>query len=139
MREEVELVPTTFVKVSRSRAYTCVVLEAEEKPFAIYTEPSHGRVVQSYLSKTARERPNTYDLIHHIFLGLDVKMKQVVVYDLQGTTYFARLFLEQQSGDMVHITEVDARPSDCITLLLLHKVPIYCTREVVEKTIRYEE
>jgi bifunctional DNase/RNase len=53
--------------------------------------------------------------------------------------YFARLFLEQTIGNLRHILEIDARPSDCITLALMNNVPVYCTREVLEKTIAIEE
>lgn len=139
MKETVELVPVTFEKVMQSRAYTCVVLEAEEKKFAIYTDRSSGKTMQFYLASTHKQRPNTYDLMNQIFRGLEIKLKQVVINDLQDTIYFARLFLEQQMGDVLQIVEVDARPSDCITLALLYKIPVYCTREVLEKTIPYEE
>ncbi len=139
MQEIVELVPINFEKVMQSRAYTCVVLEAEEKKFAIYTDPGSGKAMQLYLASTEKERPSTHDLLNQIFRGLEVKLKQVVINDLQDTIYFARLFLEQKMGDMLQIVEIDARPSDCITLALLHKVPVYCTRTVLEKTIPYEE
>lgn len=139
MEETVELVPATFEKVMQSRSYTCVVLEAEEKKFAIYTDPMSGKAMQLYLSSTEKERPSTHDLMNQIFRGLEIKLKQVVINDLKDTIFFARLFLEQQMGDVLYIVEIDARPSDCITLALLHKVPVYCTREVLERTIRYEE
>ena len=46
-----------------------------------------------------------------IFRGMDVRIKQVVINDIQDTIYFARLFLEQDLGDIRHIIEVDARCS----------------------------
>ena len=139
MDETVELVPVNFEKVMQSRSYTCVVLEAEEKKFAIYTDPGSGKTMQNYLASTEKSRPSTHDLMNLIFRGLEIKLKQVVINDLQDTIYFARLFIEQPMGDVLQIVEIDARPSDCITLALLHKVPVYCTREVLEKTIPYEE
>ncbi len=139
MEETIELVPATFEKVMQSRSYTCVVLEAEGKKFAIYTDPASGRAMQLYLSDTEKVRPNTHDLMSQIFRGLEIKLKQVVINDLEDTIYFARLFLEQQMGEVLQIVEIDARPSDCITLALLHKVPVFCTREVLNRTIPYEE
>lgn len=139
MEETVELIPIKFEKVMQSRAYTCVVLGTEDKKFAIYTDPASGKSMQIYLASTEKPRPYTHDLINCIFRGLEIKVKQVVINDVQDTIYFARLFLEQQIGDLLHIVEIDARPSDCITLALLHKVPIYCTRDVLEKTIAYAE
>jgi uncharacterized protein len=139
MEETVELVPATFEKVMQSRSYTCVVLEAEEKKFAIYTDPSSGKAMQNYLSSTVKERPSTHDLINQIFRGMEIKLKQVVINDLKDTVYYARLFLEHHMGDILQIIEIDARPSDCITLAFRYKVPVYCTRDVLERTIRYEE
>lgn len=139
MEETAELVQINFEKVLPSRAYTCVVLEGEEKKFAIYTDPSSGRAMQNYLTSTEKERPTTHDLMNQVFRGLDIKPKHVVINGLDDTIYFARLFLEQTVGEVVNIVEIDARPSDCITLALLHKIPIYCTKEVLDQTIAYAE
>jgi bifunctional DNase/RNase len=139
MDETVELVPVKFEKLMQSRAYACVVLGAEEKKFAIYTDLPSGKSMQLFLAATEKQRPQTHDLLARIFRGLEIKVKQVVINDVQDTIYFARIFLEQQRGDLLHIVEIDARPSDCITLALVHKAPLYCTRGVLEKTIPYAE
>ncbi|MFZ0564727.1 MAG: bifunctional nuclease domain-containing protein [Chlamydiales bacterium] len=139
MEETEELVPIKFEKVMQSRAYTCIVLGTDEKKFAIYTDSASGKAMQVYLTSSEKQRPLTHDLIIHLFQGLDIKIKQIVLIDLQDTVYFARLFLEQQIHDVLHIVEIDARPSDCINLALLNKVPIYCTQKVLEETISYEE
>jgi bifunctional DNase/RNase len=135
----IELIQLSFDKIMQTRAYTMVILGAREKRFAIYTDPSIGRTLQMYLTGMTTPRPLTHDLIHHIFKGLGVRIKQVVINDLQDTIYFARLFLEQDLGEIRHIIEVDARPSDCITLALMNNVPVYCTKEVLEKTIPIED
>lgn len=116
-----------------------VVLSAKDKRFAIYADPNTGRLLQVYLMGTERVRPLTHDLIDHILKGLDVQIKQVVLTDLRDTVYYARLFLEQHVGGIRHILEIDARPSDCITLALMHNVPLYCTRDVLDRTISIEE
>ena len=36
------------------------------------------------------------------------------------------------------IIEIDARPSDCITLSLMHNTPIFCKKEIIEKAIPVE-
>lgn len=134
-----ELVQLTFDKIMQTRAYTVVILGAEEKRFAIYTDPAIGRTLQIYLTNIAKPRPLTHDLMDSIFRGLDVNILQVVINDIQDTVYYARLFLEQSVNDIRHIMEIDARPSDCITLALMNNVPVYCTREVLEKTIPINE
>ncbi|MCP5470382.1 MAG: bifunctional nuclease family protein [Chlamydiales bacterium] len=139
MQETAELIQIKFDKMTQSPSYTCIILGTEEKKFAIFTEAKNGKLIQSYLTNTRQERPYTHDLMNRIFRGLEIKLKQIVINDLQDTIFFARLFLEQQVGEMTHIVEIDARPSDCITLALLHKVPLYCTREVLEKAVEYKE
>lgn len=134
-----ELVQLTFDKIMQTRSYTVVILGAKDKRFAIYTDPSIGKTLQIYLTGIEKPRPLTYDLIDEIFKGFEIRIKQVVITDLQDTTYFARLFLEQEVGDILHIVEVDARPSDCITLALMHNVPVYCTLEVLNKTLPVED
>ncbi len=139
MLETDELVQIKFDKVTQSASYTCVILGTDEKKFAIYTTPQSGRLMHSYLAPSKLERPYTHDLISRIFKGLEIKLKQVVINKLIDTTYFARLFIEQQVGDTLHILEIDARPSDCVTLALLHKVPLFCTREVLDAAIAYQD
>lgn len=134
-----ELVQLSFDKIMQTRAYTVVILSAREKRFAIYTDPSIGRTLQMFLTGAEKLRPLTHDLIDSIFKGLDVRIKQVVIVDVQDTIYFARLFLEQDIGNLRHIVEVDARPSDCITLALMNNVPVYCTREVLDKTVPIDD
>lgn len=123
----------------QTRSYTVVILGGEGKRFAIYTDPSIGRTLQMYLTGAEKTRPLTHDLIDSIFMGYDIRIKQVVINDIQDTIYFARLYLEQERSGLRHIIEIDARPSDCITLALMNDVPVYCTREVLDKTIPVEE
>lgn len=134
-----ELVLLSFDKIMQTRSYTVVILGTPDKRFAIYTEPSIGRTLQMYLTGVEKLRPLTHDLMNYIFQGFGIKLIQVVIIDIQDTIYFARLFMEQQRGDIRHIVEIDARPSDCITLALLNGIPVYCTKEVLEKTLAIEE
>lgn len=134
-----ELIQLSFDKIVQTRSYTMVVLGTPEKRFAIYADPNTGRLLQTYLMGTERPRPLTHDLIEMIFKGLEIRVKQVVINDLKDTVYFARLFLEQYVGSIRHIIEVDARPSDCITLALIANVPLYCTRDVLNRTLPVED
>ncbi|MEX1012676.1 MAG: bifunctional nuclease domain-containing protein [Waddliaceae bacterium] len=133
------LIQLNFDKIMQTRSYTMIILGAGEKRFAIYTDPSIGRTLQLYLTGAEKPRPLTHDLIDSIFLGMDIRLKQVVIIDLQETVYFARIFLEQQQGDMRRIIEIDSRPSDAITLALMQNAPVYCTQDVLDKTIPVED
>ena len=134
-----ELVQLNFDKIMQTRTYTVVVLGTKEKRFAIYTDPSIGRTLQVYLTGSEKPRPLTHDLICMLFKGINMRIKQVVINDIQDTVYFARLFLEQNIGNLHHIIEIDSRPSDAITLALMSRAPIYCTKEVFDKTVPLED
>ena len=134
-----ELIQLSFDKIMQTRAYTVIILSGQGKNFAIYTEPSIGKTLQLFLTEVETPRPLTHELLDKIFEGMDIRVKQIVINDVQDTVYFARLFLEQDMGEIRHIVEIDARPSDCLTLALMNNAPVYCTREVLDKTIPVED
>lgn len=134
-----ELVPITFNKIMQSRSYTVIILGTEQKRFAIYTDPSVGRNIQTYLTEENKPRPYTHDLINALFRGLNITPLQIVITDIEDTIYFARLYLEQQIGDQKTILEIDARPSDCIILALMKNIRVFCRKEILEKAISVEE
>ena len=134
-----DLIPVTFSKVMQTRTYTVIVIEAEEKHFAIYLDPSIGRAIQMELTDMEKPRPYTHDLINMVFQGFDIKIKQIVLNDIEDTIYFARIFLEQKIDGETHIVEIDARPSDCITLAIMNDTAVYCTQNVLDKTVLIDE
>ena len=134
-----EIIQLSFDKIMQTRMYTIVVMNARGKKFAIYTEPTVGKILQNHLTGVEQPRPLTHDLILSSFLGLDIRMRQVVINDVQDTTFFARIFLEQEINEVQHIVEIDARPSDCITLALIQNIPVYCTHDVFEKTVPFND
>lgn len=134
-----ELIPVAFKKLMQSKAYTVIILGTEKKQFAIYAEPNVGKILQNYLTQEPKQRPYTYDLMYAIFKGFDIKPLQVVINDIEDTIYFARLFLEQNIGNERHILEIDARPSDCIAMALINKIPILCRKDIFEKAVAVQE
>lgn len=134
-----ELIQLSFDKIMQTRSYTVIVLTGEKKSFAIYTDSNTGKMLQLFLTEVESPRPLTHEFIDKLLEGMDVRVKQVVINDVQDTIYYARLFLEQDIGDIRHIIEIDGRPSDCLTLALMNNAPVYCTREVLDKIIPLEE
>ena len=133
-----ELIQLKLQKIMQTRAYTTIVLGTDEKSFAIYTDPSLGNTLQASLSKETASRPLTHSLITGVMNGLRVRLKQVVINDLQDTIFLCRLFLEQEGGERRHLVEIDGRPSDCLTLAFLQEAPIYCTRAVFDAAVPIE-
>jgi len=134
-----ELIQLSFDKIMQTRSYTVVVLSAQEKRFAIYMDPNTGKTLQMFLTDMEKPRPTTHDLMDKIFEGFEMQVKQIIINDVQDTIYFARLFLETEKNNLRYIVEIDSRPSDCLILALMNNAPVYCTREVLNKTIEMEE
>lgn len=134
-----ELIPVTLTKIMQSESYTVIVLGDEKKKFAIYTEPQVGKCLQILLTQSKRGRPTTFDFLSNILKGGDLHPLQIVIENVEDTTYFARLFLQSRSGETTTIIEVDARPSDCIPLALMHNTPIYCRKHMLENAVPFIE
>lgn len=128
-----ELIPITFHKVLQAHSYTVVILGTSEKQFSIYMESQVGKDIQIYLTQGKKERPSSHNLIQNILLGYHIHPLQVVIEDVEDSIYFAKLFLETTCDEKKTILEIDARPSDCITLALLSNIPMYCKKKVLEK------
>ena len=130
-----ELIQLSLDKILQTRSYSAVVLNSGQKKFAIYMEPSVGNTIQNFLTEYRPLRPSTFNIVDQIFENLEIKVKQIVINDVQDTIYFCKLFLETEKDDLCHILEIDARPSDCLILALKSGAPLFCTKETLDKTI----
>lgn len=134
-----DYVQVSFDRIIQTRAYTAVVLREKDLRFAIFSDGNVGKFLQSHLSGEERQRPLTHDLFSSILDAYGIRVKQVLINDVQESTFFGRLFLEMEKEGIVHIVEIDSRPSDCIILAFLHNAPVLCARHVLEKVIPFAE
>jgi bifunctional DNase/RNase len=74
-------------------------------------------------------RPMTHDLLRATLEQLGARVEKVVISDLQDSTFFARIHLLREQGEIA----LDARPSDAIALALRTDAPIFVLRSVMEK------
>lgn len=74
-------------------------------------------------------RPMTHDLFLDALTNLDSVVESVVIDDVQGPTFFAKLKLQHHGRTIT----LDARPSDAISLALREQAPLYMTEAVLEK------
>jgi uncharacterized protein len=72
-------------------------------------------------------RPMTHDLFISVLESLSASITNVLIDDLEGGIYYARLTIESEGRQ----SEIDARPSDCLALALRSRAPI----EVLEKVV----
>jgi uncharacterized protein len=108
-----------------------VFLGNEEKVFVMFVDQSVGTAIALFQQGTKKERPLTHDLLANILRALDAKIEKVIVNDLQGDTYFARLVLSAENElNQKKLIEIDARPSDCIAMATQQPAPIYVSLDV---------
>lgn len=107
-----------------------VFLGNEEKTFSLHVDQSVGMAIAILLKGEKRERPLTHDLIALVFKAFGVKVERIVINDLRNDTYYARLTLRAQNEIHNKITEIDARPSDCLAISLQTNTPIFVSKNV---------
>ncbi|MCX6355042.1 MAG: bifunctional nuclease family protein [Candidatus Aureabacteria bacterium] len=104
-----------------------------DKTFVLYVGPGVGMALSMSLEGVSKVRPLTHDLITSIFAGLGVRVERVVINDLKGVTFYARLFLREESERGKRVVELDARPSDCLVLAKQNGAPIYIDQHVLNQ------
>lgn len=127
------LVPIQVHTVVPTPRGCAVFLGNDEKTFVIFVDSAVGQAILLHLKGVSTERPLTHDLIGHIFTGFGVKAERVIINDLKGDTYFARLFLRQQNELGTKLVEIDARPSDSLAIALQAKAPIFVAKHVFDE------
>lgn len=81
------------------------------------------------LEKARFARPMTHDLFLDALTNLDAQVDHVIINDVKGTTFFARLVLRQHD----RLIDLDARPSDALALAVRQQAPLYIEEEVLER------
>lgn len=74
-------------------------------------------------------RPMSHDLMAQLLGSLKAKVEDVVINDLQESTFHARIRLRAGDEEIL----VDARPSDAIALALRVDAPIFVAEHVFQK------
>lgn len=75
------------------------------------------------------ERPLTHDLFTTVISDLGASIKDVVVTELRGGTFYADLTLSHGGEETV----VSSRPSDAVALAVRVQAPLYADRTVLDE------
>src|SRR5690606_16008161 len=92
-----EVIPVEIRGVMPTANGCAVFLGPEEKTFVIYIESASGAVLKMALDGEKRQRPLTHDLIQNIFLGMGMEIENIVINDVEKSTFFARLTLKMKN------------------------------------------
>jgi bifunctional DNase/RNase len=118
-----------YIADSQGTSPAPVVLLEDEKSriVPIFVGLSEAISIYHALSGELSPRPMTHDLFISVLENLKASINKVLIDDLDGGVYYARLSIIKDSEE----SDIDARPSDCLALALRAKAPI----EVQEKVV----
>jgi len=131
--DDKDLVQVDIKRIVNTVAGCGIFLGNDEKVFVIYIEPSIGAAILMQMQHIKKPRPLTHDLIGRVFETLGVTVQQIVINDLKNNTFYARLFLKQENELGKKLVEIDARPSDCITIAKQQECRICVAKEVFDQ------
>lgn len=102
--------------------------QAGDRILPIWVGPVEGDAIAMLLAGLSTPRPSTFELTTQLLDVAKMKIDKVAVTALRDKTYYATIWVKIRGK----IHEVDARPSDAVTLALRTKVPIFVRPEVLE-------
>ncbi|MCH8540576.1 MAG: bifunctional nuclease family protein [Opitutales bacterium] len=105
----------------------------DHKAFVIYIEQGIGNSIMMALNGVEKERPLTHDLMDTLCKGFQIEVQRVIINDAKEGTFYARMILSMENELGKKIIELDARPSDSITLAVLQGAPIFVSRKVFDE------
>jgi bifunctional DNase/RNase len=131
-RGTVEVRVQTVALDDRSQSPVVILEErAGARRLPIWIGHAEASSIVNQLHKVESLRPNTHDLAKRLIDGLEGRVVRVVVTDLAGGVYYARIVLARTSGSV----EIDARPSDAIAIALRFEAPLFVDERLFEKAL----
>lgn len=123
--EPVALLPTP--------AGCAVFLGDGSKVIVFYIDPAIGASINAVLSKTPSPRPLSHDLFAQALDAFGAEVLHATIVKYEAEVFYARLVVVAENEIMEKkIVELDARPSDCLALVVRHGAPFFVIREVWE-------
>lgn len=111
--------------------YSVILRDNRGRRAPIWVGQFEAWAISFALDGDAPERPMTHDLFKLMLDRLGATIDRVIIDDLWNETFYAKIGLTTQGGEML---EIDARPSDAIALALRARAPIYMAENVLEST-----
>lgn len=128
-----DLVRVEPIALLPTQAGCAVFLGDGAKAIVIYIDPGVGASINASLSGQLPPRPLTHDLYLLTLQAFGAKVLRAVIVRMESEIYYARLILEAENEIMERkIIELDARPSDCLAVIVRCGAPFYVVRSLWE-------
>lgn len=99
----------------------------ERRALPIYVGQDQAKSILGALENHKPPRPLTHDLFVNLLETWDMTLEKIIIHSLQDSTFYAVLIVRQ--GEIRK--EIDARPSDAISIALRTDSPIWVMEEVI--------
>jgi bifunctional DNase/RNase len=100
---------------------------ASSRVLPIWIGPTEAASIGIALEGQTRLRPMTHDFLANTIYALKADIDRVVVDRVEGSTYFATVYLRQSERTI----QIDARPSDSIALAVRTQSPLFVDEDVL--------
>ncbi len=104
---------------------------SQRRQLPIFISSEQARAIQMVLEGEKPIRPMTHDLIANLLNAWEMTLQRVVIHALRDSTFYAVMTVAKGSGKGEKKKELDARPSDAISVALRVNAPIWVMEEVV--------
>lgn len=111
-----------------------LVLEPVEEPvdgasriLPIWIGPNEAAHLGMAIENQRAKRPLTHDLFLDALTNLDARVDHVLITKAEGAVFYSKLVLKQ--GD--RLVELDARPSDAISLAIRQGAPLFVEEDTL--------
>ncbi len=104
---------------------------SQRRQLPIFISQEQARAIQTVLQGEESTRPMTHDLIANLITAWDMTLQRVVIHALRDSTFYAVMTVVKGEGKGAQKKEIDARPSDAISVALRMNAPIWVMEEVV--------
>ena len=128
--EEAEWLPSRGKKYKLG--FTRVMLLKEQsgdRILPIWVGAVEGDAIAMLLAGVSAPRPSTFELTARLLDVAKMTVEKAAVISLRDNTYYATMWVKVRG----RFHEVDARPSDAVTLALRVKAPIFVKPELMEQ------
>lgn len=125
-----DFVELRHISVFPMKDSTAVFLICDGKTLLIQTDAAFAELAMRAMQGKPFPRPQTYELLHALCRGFEIRPEAVFITDYRDGVYFARLVYAMQNELGVKRLELDARPSDAILQSLLSRANIFISRKV---------
>ncbi len=125
------LVPAEVWTVAKAEQGNAVLIRPVGSDMAvpIFIGPAEAQSILIGLGNVQMPRPLTHDLLITVAKKLQTTINRIEITELKEGTFYGRLVLQREDDEI----SIDSRPSDCISIAVRVKCPIYIDEGVVDE------